>query len=175
MTVQTSIPSDNGSPAYDRHHVVERLAHGVYGLILLTATLGELRLHEDDAQSAVTFVAAGAVVLVVAHSYSQLVAQSAIVRAVPSQRQLAATLVDQLPLAIPATLAVAVLLLADRDVIALDSAYTITITGSLAALFAIGVTIGVHRHRRALWGIGIGAANLGLGVVIIGAEAAAAH
>lgn len=85
------------------------------------------------------------------------------------------TLVDQLALAVPATVAVAVFALGAADVISNRAAYNIVIVGSLATLFALGVAMGVHRQKGRIWSISLGLSNTVVGLVIIGIEAAAAH
>ena len=47
-----------------RNHVVHRLAHAIYGLIVLAAVVGDLSSHDDDLRTAIVLVAGGAVVLV---------------------------------------------------------------------------------------------------------------
>jgi hypothetical protein len=172
MTDVPQIPSsDVGGP----HHRVERTAHAIYGLIILTATIGELRLHHEEMDVAIAFVAAGAVVLVVAHTYSRLVASAATIQALPEPRVAATHLVDQLALAVPAVCALGVLALAQGDIIADQTAYNIILIGSLAALFGLGVLIGSHRRVNVGFQLLVGTANLTLGILIILIEFSAPH
>ena len=39
-----------------RHHQAERLSHGLYGLIIVTATLGAERTHVTNAADAAAYV-----------------------------------------------------------------------------------------------------------------------
>ncbi len=167
-------PADD-SATYDRHHLIHRTAHAVYGLILLTATVGELRVHHEDARTAIYFIVGGAAVLVVAHSYSQLAAHTAVVEGFPPSREFVAAFVDQLALAIPAAVATVIFLLAEWDIISLDSAYSVTIGAALVALFVLGLAIGLHRHRQATWALGMGVANVAVAVAVIAIEAGASH
>ena len=155
-------------------HVVERLAHATYGLILLTAGVQELRLHED-ARTAIALIAGGALVLVIAHSYSQFVAITATEQSFPPRGAAVANLLDQLALAIPAAVAVAILALAEAGAMSTEAAYNVVLTCALAALFAFGVAMGYHHSRRITLGLGIGLANVALGALIITIEASAAH
>jgi hypothetical protein len=156
------------------YHVVERLAHAVYGLILLTAGVQELRLHED-ARTAIALIAGGALVLVIAHSYSQFVAVTATEESLPSRSAAVANLLDQLALAVSAAVAIAILALAEAGALSTDTAYNVVLAAALTALFALGLAIGYHHSRRLSLGLAIGIANLAVGVIVISVEAAAAH
>lgn len=157
-----------------RNHVVHRLAHAIYGLIVLAAVVGDLSTHDDDLRTAIVLVGAGGAVLVVAHSYSQLVAAASMYSEMP-RSVIVSTVVDQLALAIPAAAAVAVFALGEAEIISADLAYDIVIVGSLVTLFVLGVTIGFHRKKGVAWSIAVGVGNLAVGLIIIGIEAAAAH
>jgi hypothetical protein len=154
-----------------RDHVVHRLAQAIYGLIVLVAVVGELRLHDDELTTAIAILAGCALVLVIAHSYSQLVASAPMRDGGLPLRVALPFLVDQLVLALPATIAVGILLLGRTDLISDETAYDIVVAGSLATLFASGL----HRRRRQVVALLFGVANLVVGLVVIGVEAAAAH
>ena len=156
-------------------HVVHRLAHAIYGLIVLAAVVGDLSTHDDDMRTAIVLVGAGALVLVIAHSYSQLVAAASMYPKTPPWKVIVSTVIDQLALAVPASIAVVVFALGEADIITARAAYNIVIVGSLATLFTLGVIIGVHRRKGAVWSAAVGFANLAVGLLIVGAEAAAAH
>jgi hypothetical protein len=85
------------------------------------------------------------------------------------------TVVDQLALGVPAGIAVGVFALGEADIITDRAAYGIVVAGTLATLFALGMTIGVHRQKGIIWSAAIGLCNLAVGLVIISIEAAAAH
>jgi hypothetical protein len=161
---------------HSRHgHVVHRLSHAIYGLIILTATVGELSTHDEDMETAIAIVGIGAIVLVFAHSYSQFVAATSQVESLPPARVALSNAVDQLALAIPAAIAVAVFALAAWDVITDRLAYNLVLIGTIAALFGLGLMIGAHRGRTWVWSVGVAVANTVVGVVIIGIEAGASH
>ena len=163
-------------PHHSRHgHVVHRIAHAIYGLIVLTAVVGELSSQDEDMETAIIVVGMGAIVLVFAHSYSELVAATSQVEEFPPASVIWSNAVDQLALALPATLAVAVFALARFEVISDGAAYTTVLVGTLATLFGLGALIGSHRNRSLAWSLGVGVANTVVGLVIIGIEAAAAH
>ena len=169
--MNTEAPPHHSRPG----HVVHRIAHAIYGLIVLTAVVGELSSHDEDMETAIVVVGMGAIVLVFAHSYSQLVAATSQVDEFPPASVIWSNAVDQLALALPATLAVGVFALAAWDVISDGAAYTSVLIGTLATLFGLGVVIGSHLDRSRLWSLGVGVANTVVGLVIIGIEAAAAH
>jgi len=173
----TPPPSTASTPHHLAHrdHVVHRLAHAIYGLIVLAAVVGDLSTHDDDMRTAIVLVGAGALVLVIAHSYSQLVAAASMYPKAPPWTVIVSTVVDQLALAVPASIAVVVFALGEASIITERAAYNIVIVGSLATLFALGVIIGVHSRKGAVWSAAVGMGNLAAGLVIIGVEAAAAH
>jgi hypothetical protein len=157
------------------HHRVERLSHAVYGLILLTAGVGELSAHDEDPAVAAALILGGAIVLVIAHSYSAFVATMATHDELPPSSARVKNALDQLTLAIPAAVAIGILLLAEADVIGLSAAYTATITLSLVALFALGVLIGHHRRWPLPPTIVLGLVTAAVGGVVVAVEASAAH
>ncbi|MDX2381336.1 MAG: hypothetical protein QNM02_16435 [Acidimicrobiia bacterium] len=170
------ISAEEAPSHHSRHgHVVHRLAHALYGLIILTATVGELATHDEDMETAILIVGVGAIVLVFAHSYSQFVASTSQLAGFPPARVMWSNAVDQLALAIPATLAVGVFALAAGDLIADNVAYNIVLVGTLVTLFGLGLIIGAHHRRTWVWSVGVGIANTIVGLVIIGIEAGAAH
>ncbi|MGI9624251.1 MAG: hypothetical protein ACR2PK_15560 [Acidimicrobiales bacterium] len=156
-------------------HFVHRLGHAIYGLIVLVAVVGDLSTHDDDMRHAIVIVASGAVVLVFAHSYSQLIAAASMTSESPRSRLFVASLLDQLALAIPAAIAVFLFFLAEADVISDRAAYNIVLTGSLLTLFGLGLAVGRHRGKAWVWTISVAIANFLVGFAIIGIEAAAAH
>ena len=137
--------------------------------------VGDLSTHDDDMRTAIVLVAGGAVVLVFAHSYSQLVAAASMAHKNPSWVVIRSTFADQLALAVPAVAAVGVFALGEADVISDRTAYNIVILGSLATLFALGVTMGIHREKGRAWSLALGVSNTVVGLVIIGIEASASH
>ena len=157
------------------HHRVERLSHAVYGLILLTAGVGELWAHDEDPAVSAALIFGGAVVLVIAHSYSAFVANMATHDGLPPSSARVKNALDQLTLAIPAAMAVGIMLLAEADVIGLNAAYTATITLSLLALFALGVLIGHHRRWPVPATLVLGLVTAAIGGAVVAVEAAAAH
>ena len=156
-------------------HVVHRVAHAIYGLIILAAVVGELSAHDESMGTAIVIVAAGGIVLVFAHTYSQFVATASMSNDKPEFATTWTTLVDQLALAVPATLAVVVFALGNADVISDRAAYNVVLGGSLLSLFGLGIAIGIHRHKSTLWSLGIGLANAFVGFAVISIEAASSH
>ena len=158
-----------------RDHVLHRLAHAIYGLIVLVAVVGELRLHDDRIDTAIALVASGALVLVVAHSYSQLVATAAMTSGIPARSAVFKTLVDQSALALPALVSLGVLLMARAGAFTPATAYGLIIAGSLVTLVGLGVAIGRHRGHNRRVAVLFGLANLAVGLAVVGVEAAMGH
>jgi hypothetical protein len=156
-------------------HRTHRLAHAIYGLIVLTAAVGELRALEEDLHTAAVVLAGTFVVLIIAHGYSQMVANTATHARVPNREFMLATTLDQLAIGLPAALAIAVLALSETSLMSLSTAYNIVVAGSITVLAAVGILIG--RHHALSWSrsIGFGVANLAVGTVVVSIEAFASH
>lgn len=161
-------PADTGAELL-HHHQAERLSHALYGLIIITATLGAERAHITDVTEAVVLLLSTALVLLLAHTYSAIMAE----RTVEGRRLGAFTrrmiVVDNIP--VLGAVAVPLLLfgLVGMGLMELQMAYRGAIAFSLAALFAIGVYQGRVASMGWLHSIisGVGAGAIGLLVVLI--------
>jgi hypothetical protein len=156
-------------------HLTHRLAHAIYGLIVLTATVGELRALGEDLATAAVVIAGAFVVLVIAHGYSQIVANTATHDRMPTRTFMVANALDQLAIALPAAVAIAVLALSETGVMSLDVAYDVVLAAAIVVLAATGVLVGRHHDLSRARTVALGAANVAVGVVIIGIEVLASH
>ena len=117
----------------------ERLNHALYGLIIVTATLVAERDHVEDASSAIALLLGTALVLLIAHTYSSLMAARAVgggALGIAGRRLVA---LNNLPVLFAIAVPVVLFLLAGFDVITMAAAYRLSIAFSLAALFGLGV------------------------------------
>ncbi len=65
----------NSSPEVARFREAERLSHALYGLIIVTATLGAEKAHISEVFDAISLLLATALVLLLAHTYSAVMAE----------------------------------------------------------------------------------------------------
>lgn len=156
-------------------HRSHRLAHAIYGLIVLTAAVGELRALEEDFGTAAVVIAGAFVILVIAHGYSQAVANAATHEGRPTLEFMRANAIDQLAIAVPAAVAIVVLAISQTSLLSLSAAYNIVVVGAIAVLAAAGIAIGVHHGLSLGRTLGLGAANMAVGSLIVWIEALAAH
>jgi hypothetical protein len=156
-------------------HRTERFAHSIYGLIVLTAAVGELRALEEDFTTAAIAIAGAFVVLVVAHGYSEAVANTVTHDRLPKRSFVVATALDQLAIATPAAVAISVLALSQTELITLTAAYDVVVAAAIVVLALAGVAIGRHHNLSVARTIAVATANVALGVLIISIEAFASH
>ena len=156
-------------------HRTHRFAHSIYGLIVLTAAVGELRALNEDFRTAAVVLTGTFVVLVIAHGYSQMIAETATHASLPTPRFMLANAVDQLAIALPAAVAILVLAASQTSLLSLSTAYNIVVAGAITVLAAAGYLIG--RNHGLKWGqsIGLGAVNLLVGSLIVGIEVVVSH
>ena len=147
----------------------EQLSHALYGLIIVTATLVAEMDHVDEASHALGLVLGTGIILVLAHTYTGIVAA----RVVESDRLGTARRRQVIRANLPVVLAIVVpallFVLAGLGAMSLHAAYVASIGFSLVALFALGVYEG--RVESMNWGLsalaGIGAGTIGIIVVVL--------
>ena len=153
------------------HRRAERLSHALYGLIIVTATLGAERGHVTEVVDALGLLLGTALVLLLAHTYSAVMAERAVEGHSLGSVGRRIVVEDNLPvlfaIAVPALLFV----LAGLDVMTLQTAYIASIVSSLLALFGLGLYEG--RTASMGWGHSIlsGAAAGSIGLIVIAFEA----
>jgi hypothetical protein len=149
----------------------ERLSHGLYGLIIITATLGAERAHVTKASDAFTLLISTAFVLFLAHTYSAWMAERSVEGSKLGAVARRTIVLDNLP--VVGAIAVPLLLvsLAGIGVMDLQVAYRGAIAFSLATLFAVGFyqsrTASMSWFHSTLSGAAAGS----IGVIVIWIEA----
>ena len=151
-------------------HRAERLSHALYGLIIVTATLVAEKQHIDEAAQAMGMLVGIALVLVLAHTYSALMAARIADKGPLGEVGRRLVLLDNLPVALAILVPLLLFGLAGLSVIPLQTAYAVSIWFSLIALFGVGVYQG--RAASMTWGraLGSGAAAGAIGVLVIAVE-----
>lgn len=117
----------------------ERFAHALYGLIIITATLAAERLHVESARDALGLLVGTAVVLLLVHTYTAVMA----VRSVEGHplgalgRRLVVE--DNLPVVAAVVVPAASFVVAGAGAFTLPTAYRVSIGFSLIALAGLGL------------------------------------
>jgi hypothetical protein len=152
-------------------HQEERLSHGLYGLIIVTATLGAERAHVTNVEDAFVLLLSTAFVLFLAHTYSAWMAARAVERGRLGMVGRRLILADNLPLAAAIIVPMALFGLVGLGIIELVAAYRAAIAFSLGALFAIGLYQGRRSSMSWFTSILSGLAAGSIGVIVILIEA----
>jgi hypothetical protein len=143
----------------------------LYGLIILTAALGAERAHVTEVSQAIALLLSTALVLLIAHTYSAVMAE----RAVDGHRLGAVgrrgIVADNLPVVLATIVPTMLLVLAGLGIISLRAAYDVSIAFNLAALFGIGLYEGRAASMGWLHSTVSGAAALAIGLFVIAIEA----
>lgn len=151
----------------DRHQS-ERFAHGLYGLIVITATLIAEEEFISDPLDAVAVLLGTATVLFLIHLYIGVMTERSLEggRLGPARTLV---VVDNLPLLGAVVVPVSLFLLAEGDVVSLDLAYVVSIASSIGALLIVGAfqgrAVGLTGWRLVL--SSLAAAGLGIAMVLI--------
>jgi hypothetical protein len=159
----------------EEEHEIERSAHAIYGLIIVTSTLVADRVIAEDAVTSLLVLWGAAFVLVLAHVYSAMVAEVGERGRWLTHAERHVLILDNAPLLAAVIVPSALLVAAALGWIELAIALDLAIILSIGALFAVGVyqarRQGASLHLQlALGGIG------GLiGVLIILLEVFLAH
>jgi hypothetical protein len=160
------------SDSVQAEHRAERFAHALYGLIIITAVLVAEQQHVADATDALGLLVGTAVVLLLVHTYTAVMA----VRLVEGHRlgghgrRLVA--LDNAPVLAGVVLPVVAFILAEAGVLTLSAAFRISIVFCLLTLAGLGF------HEGQVNGLGwsrstiSAAAAGGIGLVMVLVEAA---
>ncbi len=149
----------------------ERLNHALYGLIILTAALGAERAHITEVTEAIVLLLSTAIVLLLAHTYSAVMAERAVDGRSLGMAGRRMVVADNVPVVLATLVPTFLLVLAGMDVITLRAAYDAAIVFSLAALFGIGLYEGRASSMGWAHSILSGAAAGAIGVIVIAIEA----
>ncbi len=161
--------AEDSASAIVRFREAERLSHALYGLIIVTASLGAERVHIAEASEALALLLSTAVVLVLAHTYSAAMAERAVSGASLGMEGRRTVVSDNIPVLSAVVVPAILFILAGADVMALQTAYRAAIAFSVAVLFGVGL----YEGRRASMGwvhstlSGAAAGAIGVFVVVI--------
>jgi hypothetical protein len=149
----------------------ERLGHALYGLIIITATLVAEEMHVTEVVDAMGLLLGTALVLMMAHTYSAVMADRAIEGHPLGKATRRLIVKDNLPVLLAIVVPATLFLLSGADVLTLHVAYTISIVFSLLSLFGLGI----YEGRRASMGwahsLLSGTAAGAIGLVVVAFEA----
>ena len=148
----------------------ERSSHAIYGLIIITAALVADREHAEDALTSLVLLWGAAMVLILAHVYSAIVAEVGAEGHWLSHAERHVLIVDNIPVLTAVIVPTILILAAGLGLVGLDLAIDLSIVTSVAALFALGA----YQARRsgASLGVQLGIGGLGgaVGIVVIALE-----
>lgn len=153
------------------HRRAERLSHALYGLIIVTATLVAEQGHVTEAGDALGLLLGTALVLLLAHTYSSVVAERTVEGGSLGSLGRRMVVEDNLPVLLAIAFPAVLFLLAGADVMALATAYTASIAFSLVALFALGLYEGRVASLNWYHSILSGAAAGAIGLIVVAVEA----
>jgi hypothetical protein len=149
----------------------ERLSHALYGLIIVTATLVAEQLHVTEVVDALGLLFGTAIVLLLAHTYSAVIAQRAIEGHSLGSLGRRIVVEDNLPVLLAIVVPALLFVLAGFGVMTLQTAYVAAIVFSLLALFGLGLYEG--RTASLSWPHSLisGAAAGTIGLIVVALEA----
>jgi hypothetical protein len=165
------VGSDEVSAEISRHHQAERLSHGLYGLIIVAATLGAERAHVTKAADAFVLLLSTAFVLVLAHTYSAWMAERSVEGGHLSAVARRIVIIDNLPVAGAIVIPMLLFALVGLGVLELQVAYRAAIAVSVGTLFGIGLYQGRLASLGWFHSALSGAAAGSIGVIVVVIEA----
>jgi hypothetical protein len=153
------------------HRKAERLSHALYGLIIVTATLVAERLHVTEVTDALGLLLGTALVLLLAHTYSSVMAERAVEGRPLGNAERHLEVKDNLPVLLSIVVPGALFLLAGADVMTLRRAYGLAIVFTLISLFGLGLYEGRRASMGWIHSVLSGAAAGAIGIVVVAFEA----
>ena len=154
---------------------VERSSHAVYGLVIITATLVADRLHATDALVSLLALWGATLVLVLAHTYSALIAELSRRGHRLTYMERHVLIADNIPLATSVVVPSVLLAAAGVGILDLALAIDLSILLSIAALFGVGAYQARQEGAPPSHQVAIGVLGGVLGIIIVVAEVALAH
>jgi len=147
------------------------MSHALYGLIIVTATLVAEQRHVTEVSVALGLLLGTALVLLLAHTYSAVMAERAVEGHSLGSIGRRMVVEDNLPVLVAVVAPAVLFVLAGVDVMSLQDAYRASIALSLVALFGLGLYEG--RSASMGWGPSTlsGAAVGAIGVIVVAFEA----
>jgi hypothetical protein len=153
----------------------ERSAHAIYGLVIITATLVADRQHATDAFVSLVMLWAAALVLVLAHTYSALVAELGQRGQRLDYVERHVLIVDNIPLATSVVLPTVLLVASGLGLISLTAAIDLSILLSLGSLFGLGAYQARRQGAPLSHQLAIGTLGGLLGIIIVLVEVTFSH
>ena len=153
------------------HRRAERLGHALYGLIIVTATLVAEQGHVTEVVDALGLLLGTALVLLLAHTYSSVMAERAVEGHSLGSVGRRIVVEDNMPVLIAILAPGLLFILAGLGAMSLNTAYAAAIVFSLAALFGLGIYEG--RAASMSWSQSLvsGAAAGAIGLIVVAFEA----
>lgn len=152
-------------------HKAERLSHALYGLIIVTATLVAEQMHVTEVSDALGLLFGTALVLVLAHTYSSVMARRTIEGHSLGKAERKLVMKDNLPVVLAIIVPAALFLLAGMDLITLNAAYVTAIVFSLLSLFGLGIYEGRLASLAWVHSLLSGLAAGTIGLIVVAFEA----
>jgi hypothetical protein len=162
---------ENSSPEVARFREAERLSHALYGLIIVTAALGAEKAHITEAVDALALLLATALVLLLAHTYSAVMAERTVEGHSLGTVGRRMVISDNIPVLSAVVVPAILFTLAGADVMTLQTAYTAALGFSLAALFGVGLYAGRQASMGWAYSTLSGTAAGAIGVIVVVIEA----
>ncbi len=154
---------------------VERQAHAIYGLVIITATLVADRELAENALVSLLALWGAALVLVLAHTYAALLAETGHRGHRLSYLQQQVLIADNVPVGAAVLLPTALLIASALRVLPLALAIDLSILFSLALLCVLGAFQARQQGASLAYQIRIGILGGAVGMVVIAAEVLLAH
>lgn len=141
------------------------LSHGVYGLLLTLATVGELIRHGSDARESVAWILGAGGVLLVAHLFSDVLAETAATQRDPSRAELLR--VGREDIAVASGFLGAALIMAVAAIGGLDARTALVVCVVVGLLAVVALSFYATAHHRQLVRVTMALLSVALGVVIV--------
>lgn len=140
-------------------------SHGVYGLLLTLATVGELIRHGSDARESVAWIVGAGGVLLVAHLFSDVLAETAATQRDPSRAELLR--VGREDIAVASGFLGAALIMAVAAIGDLDARTALVVCVVVGLLAVAALSFYATAHHRQLVRVTMALLSVVLGVVIV--------
>lgn len=148
----------------------ERSSHAIYGLIIVTAALVADREAAHSVPAALQLLWGAGLVLIAAHIYSAIVAEVSTEGSWLSHAQRHVLIVDNVPVLMAVVVPTILIVGSGLGLMTLEVALDLSITLSLAALFALGAYQARRAGAKLQLQLGIGALGGIVGIVVIALE-----
>jgi hypothetical protein len=156
-------------------HRIERSSHAIYGLIIITATLVADRQYAEDALISLLALWGAALVLLLAHTYSALLAELGEQGHGLNYVERHVLIADNIPLSVSVVIPTVLLVMAGLGLVELRIAIDLSILLSLASLFIVGSYQARKQGASLMRQLGIGGLGGVLGIIVVIAEVSLSH